>query len=81
MSDDLVFDDTVKICELYADPYERFEVDRENNTIVMGEYTIDPLMEKGYLTEFLVSRSDGKSYLVWDLDEFFKREFDWRELL
>lgn len=75
------FDDTVKICEFYADPYEEFDVDYENNIIVMGDYTIDHLFEHGHLVEYLVTRSDGRSYLVWDLDSFFQREFCWKEIL
>lgn len=75
------FEHTVKICEFYADPYEDFVVDYENNLIVMGDYTINPLMEHGVLNEHLITCSDGSSHLVWDLDAFLQREFAWKELL
>lgn len=81
MSAESVFEDTVKICEFYADSYDDFEVDYENRLIVMDGYTIDPLIERGYLTEYLVVSPDGKSHLVWDLDAFFQRVFGWKELL
>jgi hypothetical protein len=79
MSVESDFEDTVKICEFYADPYEEIDVDYENNIIVMGVYTIDPLIEKGVLIEYLVRGPDGKSHLVWDLDAFFQRVFGWKE--
>lgn len=75
------FEDTVKICEFYAEHYEGFEVDYENNLITMDGYTVDPIVEHGSLTEYLVRSPDGKSHLVWDLDTFFQRVFGWKELL
>lgn len=79
MSVESDFEGTVMICESYADPYDGFEVDYENNRVVVGEYEVEPLMERGRLAEYLVRRSDGSSYLVWDLDSFFQRVFKWKE--
>lgn len=78
---DDVFEDVVSVCECYADPYDRFEVDYENNRIVVDEYEVEPLVERGRLAEYLVRRSDGVSYLVWDLDSFFQRVFKWKEFV
>lgn len=75
------FEDTVKICELYAESYEDFEVDYENNLIVMGDYTVVPLIAHGVLNGYFITCSDGSSHLVDDLDDFFQREFEWEELL
>ena len=38
------FDDTVKICEFYADSADDVEVDLENYHITMGEYGVDPVI-------------------------------------
>lgn len=75
------FEDAVKICGFYADPYEEFEVDYENNLILMGGYTVDLLLEHGVLNEYLIRCPDGSSHLVGDLDDFFQREFGWKERL
>lgn len=75
------FEDAVTICEFYADPYDKFEVDYENNRIVVDDYEVEPLMERGRLTEYLVRCPDGSSSLVWDLDSFFQRVFGWKELV
>lgn len=75
------FERIVSVCEAYADPYDRFTVDYENNRIVVDDYEVEPLMEHGSLGEYLVRRSDGVSYLVWDLDSFLQREFKWKEFV
>lgn len=80
MSVDSDFEDTVKICEFYADPDDEFEVDYENNLIVMGKYTVDLLMEPDGVKEYFIKCSDGSSHLVGDLDAFFQREIAWEEL-
>ena len=41
------FDDTVKICEFYADSADDVEVDLENYHITMGEYGVDPVIGEG----------------------------------
>lgn len=79
MSAESDFEDAVMICEFYADPYDGFSVDYESGIIVMDGYTIEPLFEKGELTEYLVMEPGGASHLVWDPDSFFQRVFAWKE--
>lgn len=73
MSIESDFEDTVKICEFYADPCETFEVDSENCIVFMGGREISPVRVNGHLDHYLVIEHDGASYMVGDLDEYFLR--------
>lgn len=81
MSAETDFEDTVKICEFYTEIDCPLEVDYERRRVILGDYIVEPLVEDGRLTEYSVSRSDGSSFLVWDLDSFFQREFNWEEFV
>ena len=74
------FEDTVKICEFYADPCETFEVDLENRVVFMGVREISPVRVGGRLDHYLVIEPDGFSRWVDDLDSYFQVVFDWGEL-
>ena len=71
------FEDTVKICEFYADPCESFQVDFENCIVLMGAREVSPVRWGGCLSGYLVIEPDGVSHLVDDLDSYFQRIFDW----
>ena len=77
MSVESDFEDTVRICEFYADPCETFEVDLENCIVFMGAREINPVRVDGHLDHYLVIEPDGFSHLVGDLDSYFQGEFDW----
>lgn len=79
MSDDVVFDDTVKICEFYSGDDLPIEVDYDGHCIHLGGYTIDPLMEDGELVTYIVSHPRGYTQITLDLDEYFQRVFGWVE--
>ena len=79
MSDAVVFDDTVKICEFYASSDDEVKVDLENSHIRMGGYDIDPLTRDGHLVSFLVVDPDGVAIFVDDLDSYFKSVLDWED--
>ena len=74
------FEDTIKICEFYADPCESFEVDLENFIILMGGREIDLVRREGKLVGYLVIEPDGFSHLVDDLDSYFQSALDWGEI-
>lgn len=77
MSADSIFDDTVKICEFYADPCETFEVDSENLIVFMGDREISLVKGDGRQEAYLVIEPDGLSHLEDDLDSYFQRIFEW----
>jgi hypothetical protein len=79
MSAESDFENTVKICEFYADPCEDFEVDLENCIVFMGAREITPVRENGRLVDYLVIDPDGVSYRVDDLDEYFQRVLGWED--
>lgn len=76
MCAELVFEDTVRVCEFYADPCETFEVDLENRIVFMGAREISPA-RLGCVEGFLVIEPDGLSHFEVDLDSYFQRVFDW----
>lgn len=78
MSVESDFEDTVRICEFYADPCEAFEVDFEKGFIFMGAREINLVMEDGRFDGWLVIEPDGVGHLVDDLDSYFQGVFDWR---
>lgn len=71
MSDAAVFDDTIRICEFYADEELPLRVDYENHCIHLGGYLVDPVTEDGELVTFIVSPPSGPPLLMVNLDEFF----------
>jgi hypothetical protein len=77
MSVESDFEDTVKICEFYADPCETFEVDLENCIVFMGAREISIVRRDGHLDGYLVIDPNGVSIQVGDLDEYFQSVFDW----
>lgn len=77
MSADSVFEDTVKICDFYADPCESFSVDLENRIVFMGAREISPVGVNGRLDHYLVIDPDGFSHLESDLDSYFQTVLDW----
>lgn len=78
MSVDSDFEDTVRICEFYADPCETFEVDSENCIVMMGAREIDLVRRDGELAGYLIFEPDGFSHVEDDLDTYFQRVLDWR---
>lgn len=80
MSAESDFEDTVRICEFYADPCETFEVDLENLIVFMGAREITLVRRNGRLTGYLVIDPDGFSHIEDDLDSYFQSEFDWEEV-
>lgn len=78
MSVELDFENTISICEFYADPCETFEVDLENHFILMGGREINLVRKDGKLDGWLVIEPDGFSHLVDDLHSYFQSMFDWR---
>lgn len=79
MSADSDFEDTVKICEFYADPCETFEVDEENCIVFMGGSEITPVRREGRLVGYLMIDPDGFSHVEYDLDFYFQRVLDWED--
>lgn len=77
MSAESDFEDTVKICEFYADPCETFEVDLENSIVFMGGREIRPVRRDGRLDGYFVIEPDGLSHWEDDLDSYFQRVFGW----
>lgn len=80
MGDDVVFDDTVKICEFYSGDDLPIEVDYDAHCIYLGEYTVDPLTEDGELVTYIVKPPTGYTQMTLDLDEYFQRVLRWEEL-
>lgn len=79
MSAESDFEDTVRICEFYADPCESFEVDLENCIVLMGAREISIVRRDGKLNGYLVIEPDGFSHLENDLDSYFQGVLDWGE--
>ena len=79
MSVESDFEDTVRICEFYADPCETFEVDLENCIVFMGAREIHITRRDGSLDGYLVIEPDGVSLLEDDLDSYFQRVLDWED--
>lgn len=77
MSDDVVFDDTVKICEFYSGDDLPIEVDYDGHCVHLGEYTVDTLTEDGELVTYIVKSPVGYTQMTSDLDEYFQRVFRW----
>lgn len=73
------FENTIKICEFYADPCETFEVDSENHFIFMGSRGINLVRENGRLDGWLIIEPDGFSQLVDDLHTYFQSVFGWKD--
>lgn len=73
MSAEADFEDTVRICEFYADPCETFEVDLENCIVFMGGREINLVRRDGRVDGYLVIDPDGFSHLEDDLDSYFQR--------
>ena len=71
------FEDTVRICEFYADPCEVFEVDEENCIVFMGALEISIVRREGRLAGYLVIEPDGLSHLEEDLDSYFQSTLEW----
>lgn len=80
MGDDVVFDDTVKICEFYSGEDLPIEVDYDGHCIYLGGYTVDPLTENDELVTYIVKPPTGYTEMTLDLDEYFQREFRWVEV-
>lgn len=80
MSDDVVFDDTVKICYFYSGDDLPIEVDYDEHRIYLGGYTVDPLTEDGELVTYIVRSPIGYTQMTLDLDEYFQRVFRWEEI-
>lgn len=72
MSVESDFENTVRICEFYADPCEVFEVDSENYFILMGAREINLVRDDGKLDGWLVIEPDGFGRLVDDLHSYFQ---------
>lgn len=79
MSVESDFENTVRICEFYADPCEAFEVDLENCIVFMGAREITPVRRDGELVGYLVIEPDGFSHVESDLDSYFQTVLDWEE--
>ena len=77
MSVESDFEDTVKICEFYADPCETFEVDLENCIVLMGAREISLVRRGGRLEGYRVIEPDGFSHIEGSLDSYFQRVLDW----
>jgi hypothetical protein len=77
MSVESDFEDTVKICEFYADPCESFGVDLENCIVFMGAREINPVRRSGRLVGYLVIEPDGFSHIEDDLDSYFQSVLEW----
>lgn len=76
MSVEQDFEDTVRICEFYAESPDQIEVDLENYHIMMDGYGVDPVMENGHLVCYLVEDPEGVTHFVGDLDSYFQSIFD-----
>lgn len=72
MSDEAVFDDTIRICEFYSDEDLQVWVDYENHCIRLGGYLVDPVTEDGELVTFMVSPPSGPPLFMMNLDEFLE---------
>lgn len=72
MSDDVVFDDTIRVCEFYSDEELPIRVDYENHCIHLGGYLVDPVTEDGELVTYIVSPPSGPPLLMVNLDEFLE---------
>ena len=72
MSDESVFEDTIRVCEFYADEELPLRVDYDNHCIHLGGYLVDPVTEDGELVTFIVSPPSGPPLLMVNLDEFFE---------
>lgn len=79
MSVESDFEDTVRICEFYADPCETFEVDEENHIVFMGGREISLVRSGGRLVGYLVFEPDGVSHVEGDLDSYFQSMLDWQD--
>lgn len=79
MSVESDFENTVEICEFYADPREVFEVDLENHFIFMGAREINLVREEGRLDGWLVIEPGGFAHLVDDLHSYFQTVNDWKD--
>ena len=77
MSVESDFENTVKICEFYADPCEAFEVDLENHFVLIGAREINLVRKGGKLGGWLIIEPDGFSHLVDDLHSYFQEVYDW----
>jgi hypothetical protein len=66
------FEDTVKICEFYADPCETFEVDPENCIVFIGAREVRLVRRDGRVAGHLVIDPDGLSHWEDDLDGYFQ---------
>lgn len=77
MSVESDFEDTVRICEFYADPCEAFEVDLENCVVLIGAREVSPVRVDGRLSHYLVIEPSGFSHVEDDLDAYFQRVLDW----
>lgn len=73
------FEDTVKICEFYAEPDESFEVDSENYIVFMGSREINLIRRNEQLVGYLIIESDGLSHMEDDLDTYFQSVLDWED--
>lgn len=71
------FEDTVRICESYADPCETFEVDEGNCIVFIGSREISLVRRDGQLAGYLVIEPDGVSHVEDDLDSYFQSALDW----
>lgn len=80
MSDDVVFDDTVKICQFYSGDDLPIEVDYDGHLIYLGGYIVDPLTEDGELVTYIVKSHAGYTQMTFDLDEYFQRVLRWESL-
>lgn len=72
MVDDF-FDDTVKLCEFYADESTPMRVDYENRCVHLAGFIVEPDAECGYL----VKDPMGIIHPVNDLDFYFQEVFEW----
>lgn len=75
MRDEAVFNDTIRICEFYADEELPIRVDYESHCIHLGGYLIDPVTEDGELVSFIVLPPSGPPLLMVNLDEFLENMF------
>lgn len=80
MGDDVVFDDTVKICAFYSGDDLPIEVDYDDRVIHLGGYAVVPLTEDGELVVYIVKPPSGCTQITLDLDDYFQRVFQWEVL-
>lgn len=79
MSAESDFEDTVKICEFYADQCGAFEVDLENHIVFIGDREVSPVRVGGRLDCYLVVEPDGVTHWVDDLDSYFQAALGWED--